>query len=194
MVRRIYLIRHARTIWNDEKRIQGWADIEPYEEAKKFFLEKVKTINDKPSAIFTSDLKRALTSAYLIREIYPATPIFIDWRLRERNMGELEGLFYLDVRDKYPQLWGTVEFRAKGGESVLDMAERLRKAIDDILLFSQKYGYEVIYIISHQLAIGVMKKILLNEPMDGSIWENLIGSGDYFLLNLDVKNLRKGAS
>jgi len=60
MVRRIYLIRHARTIWNDEKRIQGWADIEPYEEAKKFFLEKVKTINDKPSAIFTSDLKRAL--------------------------------------------------------------------------------------------------------------------------------------
>jgi Fructose-2,6-bisphosphatase len=157
-------------------------------------LEKVKTINDKPSAIFTSDLKRALTSAYLIREIYPATPIFIDWRLRERNMGELEGLFYLDVRDKYPQLWGTVEFRAKGGESVLDMAERLRKAIDDILLFSQKYGYEVIYIISHQLAIGVMKKILLNEPIDGSIWENLIGSGDYFLLNLDVKNLRKGAS
>jgi len=76
MVRRIYLIRHARTVWNDERRIQGWADIEPYEEAKRIFLDKVRAIKDKPSAIFTSDLKRAIISAQLIREIYPETPIF----------------------------------------------------------------------------------------------------------------------
>ncbi len=194
MARRIYLIRHARTVWNDERRIQGWADIEPYDEAKKVFLEKMKLIEDKPHAIFTSDLKRAIISAQLIREIYPQVPIFVDWRLRERNMGELEGKFYMEVKDKYPYLWGTVEFKAPGGESVLDMAQRLKRAVDDILWFSQENDYEVIYVISHQLAIEVIRRIILEEPIDEGIWKNLIGSGDHFLLNLEVKNLRKGAS
>jgi probable phosphoglycerate mutase len=185
MVRRIYLIRHARTVWNDERRIQGWADIEPYEEAKRIFLDKVRAIKDKPSAIFTSDLKRAITSAQLIREIYPETPIFIDWRLRERNMGDLEGLFYVDIRDKYPELWGSVEVRAPGGESVFDMAERLKMSIEDILWFSQKNDYKVIFVVSHQLAIEVTRRLLLGEPIDGGIWENLIGSGDHILINLE---------
>jgi Fructose-2,6-bisphosphatase len=185
MVRRIYLIRHARTVWNDERRIQGWVDIEPYEEAKRIFLDKVRAIKDKPSAIFTSDLKRATISAQLIREIYPETPIFIDWRLRERNMGDLEGLFYLDIRDKYPELWGSVEFRAPGGESVLDMAERLKISLEDIIWFSRKNDYKVIFIVSHQLAIEVTRRLLLGEPIDRGIWENLIGSGDHILINLE---------
>jgi len=185
MVRRIYLIRHARTVWNDERRIQGWADIEPYEEAKRIFLDKVRAIKDKPSAIFTSDLNRAIISAQLIREIYPETPIFIDWRLRERNMGDLEGLFYTDIRDKYPELWGSVEVRASGGESVLDMAERLKMCLEDILWFSRKNDYKVIFIVSHQLAIEVMRRLLLGEPIDRGIWENLIGSGDHILINLE---------
>jgi len=100
-------------------------------------------------------------------------------------MGDLEGLFYLDIRDKYPELWGSVEFRAPSGESVLDMAERLKMCLEDILWFSKKNDYKVIFVVSHQLAIEVTRRLLLGEPIDRGIWENLIGSGDHILINLE---------
>ncbi len=183
---KIYLIRHARTVWNDERRIQGWADIEPYEEAKKIFLEKVRKIPDNPDVIFSSDLKRAIISANLIRQLHPNTPILLDWRLRERNMGELEGKLYEGIREEFPELWGTVDVAPPGGESILDMAERLEKAVKDILWFSEINGYKVVFVISHQLAIEVLRRILLKEPVDKTIWENLIGSGDWIKLELPI--------
>jgi broad specificity phosphatase PhoE len=64
------------------------------------------------------------------------------------------------------------------------MAERLKMSLEDILWFSQKNDYKVIFVVSHQLAIEVMRRLLLGEPIDGGIWENLIGSGDHILINL----------
>ena len=31
----LYIIRHGKTYWNEEKKIQGWADIELTEEGRK---------------------------------------------------------------------------------------------------------------------------------------------------------------
>lgn len=183
---KIYLIRHARTVWNDEKRIQGWADIEPYEKAKEVFLDKVKNIPDKPDVIFSSDLKRAIISANLIKTLYPDVLILIDWRLRERNMGKLEGKFYNEIKEKFPELWGTVDVAPPGGESIIDMAERLEKSARDIIWFSEVMGYNVVFIISHQLAIEVLRRIFLKEPINTSLWENLIGSGDWIELDIPL--------
>jgi len=181
---KVFLIRHARTVWNDERRIQGWADIEPYEEAIRIFYERMKTINEKPDVIFSSDLKRALISAEIIKRIYGDVPIFIDWRLRERNMGKVEGELYEEIKGKYPELWGTVDVRPEGGESVLDMADRLRRFANDFIWFSNINGWKVAFIVSHQLAIEVLRRIFLNKDIDETIWNNLIGSAQWIELEL----------
>ena len=64
----LYLIRHGKTIWNAENRLQGRTDIELNEEgiaAAKELGEKLKNIHF--DMIYSSPLKRAFNTAELIR-------------------------------------------------------------------------------------------------------------------------------
>ena len=99
-------------------------------------------------------------------------------------MGKVEGEFYEEIKTKYPELWGTVDVRPEGGESILDMADRLKRFINDFIWFSNINGWNTAFIVSHQLAIEVLRRAFLNEDIDESIWNNLIGSGQWIELEL----------
>ena len=96
----IYLLRHGQTDWNLERRIQGHLDIPLNETGKKealVCLEKLSSLDiDK---IISSDLIRAKETAQIINEKLHL-PIHFDSRLREVNLGNLQGrsilLFFPD--------------------------------------------------------------------------------------------------
>ena len=42
----LYIVRHGKTYWNDEKRIQGWADIELTESGRQVAFDSAEGMKD----------------------------------------------------------------------------------------------------------------------------------------------------
>ena len=87
----LYVIRHGKTDWNLQNKIQGRADIPlnnlGIQEAKqtKELLKQTKFYE-----IISSPLMRAKKTAEIISN--HKTPIMTDFRLIERDFGEFEGI------------------------------------------------------------------------------------------------------
>jgi 2,3-bisphosphoglycerate-dependent phosphoglycerate mutase len=78
--------------------------------------------DDGIDAVFCSDLRRAVETAELA---FGGTgiPVFLDWRLRECDYGELNGTSHapLGVDERYP-----------GGETWREAVARVNRALDDL--------------------------------------------------------------
>jgi broad specificity phosphatase PhoE len=106
-----------------------------YQQAKALARYLVK--HERIDKIFTSDLSRAVNTARPTAEALGLTIQQLP-ELRELGMGIWEGMLLTDVRRDYAEL---LAMRAKdasvpcpGGESYKDMFERVKRAIDLILL------------------------------------------------------------
>jgi 2,3-bisphosphoglycerate-dependent phosphoglycerate mutase len=93
----LILVRHGESLWNANKTFTGWADPDlsergyrEVEHAARLILEGGYEID----VVFTSRLKRAIRSAWIIlqemNQVY--LPVFKSWRLNERMYGALTGL------------------------------------------------------------------------------------------------------
>ncbi|MDW3194281.1 MAG: histidine phosphatase family protein [Cytophagales bacterium] len=90
----IYLITHCEATHSVEKKVGGWYDSELTEHGRKQAEELEKIINERVDInsleIFSSDLKRAVQTAKIIRK--EVHKIRLDPRLREMSFGTHEGL------------------------------------------------------------------------------------------------------
>jgi broad specificity phosphatase PhoE len=89
------------------------------------------------SAVYCSDLSRARKSAGYIAGPYGLDPVAVP-DLRERHFGIWEGMTFLEIRDRYPaefEAWAKdpVRHSPPGGESTLDVKDRVIKALDEIM-------------------------------------------------------------
>lgn len=88
----LYIIRHGRTDWNDQKRLQGQTDIPLNEAGRKMAAEAAARYADIPFDVcFSSPLSRAKETAELLlkgRDI----PVYYDDRIKEVSFGEYEGI------------------------------------------------------------------------------------------------------
>ena len=94
----LYIVRHGKTIWNKERRLQGSIDIELAEEgieAAELLHDQLISSNITFDRIYSSPLKRAKKTAEIIRGLND-TDIIIDQRLGEISFGVEEGAFYAD--------------------------------------------------------------------------------------------------
>lgn len=97
-------------------------------------------LENEPSsldAVYCSNLQRAVKSAEIIAGPHGLIPI-IRADLRERNFGEWEGLSFTEIRDKYPdefESWAVnpLKFNPPGGESTIEVRDRVINALDKIL-------------------------------------------------------------
>jgi broad specificity phosphatase PhoE len=165
-VKRVIFIRPGETEWNRLERWQGWVAIPLNEHGKRQAQRLAKYIRHIGiSALYTSDLSRALETANLLGEPLGFPPI-PDARLRERNIGVWQGLTVAEMKSWYPAdyeklLRDPENFRVPGGESRADVRKRMREAFDDML--NQSKG-ETVGIISHTTAIHT----LLGELIPGA--------------------------
>ncbi|MCR5716077.1 MAG: histidine phosphatase family protein [Lachnospiraceae bacterium] len=88
----LYIIRHGKTDWNEQKKLQGRTDIPLNAEGRKMALEAAERYRDVHFDIcYCSPLVRAKETAELLlagRNI----PIVTDDRLVEMGFGEYEGI------------------------------------------------------------------------------------------------------
>ncbi len=91
MAERLFLIRHGRTAWNAQGRVQGWADVpldEVGREQARRLAERLR--GDPPDLILCSPLWRAYETAQILAAVWKV-PVEVDERLKERGQGPLEG-------------------------------------------------------------------------------------------------------
>jgi probable phosphoglycerate mutase len=91
MVRTLYLLRHAMTAWNAEKRWQGQTDIPLNDEGRAQARALVDRLLDRGLVrVHTSDLSRARETAEIVARALNL-PLLSDPDLRERGFGPFEG-------------------------------------------------------------------------------------------------------
>ena len=97
MTGNLLLVRHGQSIWNLENLFTGWTDVDLSEqgvaEAQRAGHE-IARAGLVPDIVFTSVLKRAIRTQWLILEELDLLwlPVERDWRLNERHYGSLQGL------------------------------------------------------------------------------------------------------
>ncbi len=111
---------------------------ESYEDIKKLagYLKGTKF-----RAFYSSPLQRALTTAVMLRDDMGITvPVIIDDRLKEFNLGDLEGMKFVDAESKYPDQIKAFRYfpdrydpSTFHGENFDHMIKRGKKLIADIV-------------------------------------------------------------
>ncbi|MCX5906929.1 MAG: histidine phosphatase family protein, partial [Deltaproteobacteria bacterium] len=99
---RFILIRHGETRWNELRRFQGLSDIELSPKGKRQAENLAESMRwEKIQALYTSPLLRARQTAEEIACFHNCS-VAIDDRLKELNLGKLEGLDSLELKKRYP--------------------------------------------------------------------------------------------
>jgi 2,3-bisphosphoglycerate-dependent phosphoglycerate mutase len=111
---KLLMVRHGQSIWNLENLFTGWTDVDlstaGIEEARQAGRE-IARAGLVPDVVFTSVLKRAIRTQWLMLEELDLLwlPVERDWRLNERHYGALQGLNKAQTVEKYGaaqvQIW-----------------------------------------------------------------------------------------
>ena len=102
----LLLVRHGQSVWNLENLFTGWTDVDLSEqganEARSAGVE-IARAGVVPDLVFTSVLKRAIRTEWLILEALDLLwlPVERDWRLNERHYGALQGLNKAETAAKF---------------------------------------------------------------------------------------------
>ncbi len=148
----IFLVRHAETDWNVQKRIQGSSNVP----LNKKGIKQARTLARKfkeitLTHIYSSPLKRALQTALPLAKSHKLK-VHLESSFRERSMGMLEGLANADLLKKYPhfpQEWARDKIDWSGGrnETIRQMLKRVMASFRKILK-NHKPGDRIL-IVSH---------------------------------------------
>lgn len=154
------LVRHGTTAWNEGGRWQGLTDnpLGPQGEAQARALRE-RLAGQTFDAVWSSDLQRAVQTAELA---LPGQPLRLDPRLREYHFGDFEGF-------TVPQMQAHAGFvhwqadpwphPAPGGESLRDVARRMRAWADEL-----PDGRVIAF--SHSVAIRTLLVDLFATPLE----------------------------
>ena len=167
MVTTLYLIRHGETVGSEVKRYKGSIDVSLSEtgiaqikEVSAFIANRLRLsgimnyksyLNDihasfphmpddkeaKLSAVYSSNLSRAVRSAEIIAEPHGLEPLVVP-DLRERSFGIWEGMTFNEIKDQYPaefEAWASdpVKYSPVNGESTSEVYDRAIRALDGIV-------------------------------------------------------------
>ena len=103
---KLYFVRHGRTVWNLEGRIQGASGDSPLLSESIDILKQLGQHLKKIhfDTIYSSDLPRAVKSAEIIQsQLQSPCPLKSIPNLREWQLGKLEGLKIATLNAIYPQ-------------------------------------------------------------------------------------------
>lgn len=105
-IRKLVLVRHGESQWNQENRFTGWSDIDLTARGISEALQAgalLKAHHFIFDHAFTSLLKRAIRTLWSILETLDQLwlPVEKSWRLNERHYGALQGLNKAETAQRY---------------------------------------------------------------------------------------------
>lgn len=161
----IYLIRHAQSVGNLYRMMQGHWDGAVTELGVRQIAALAERFKDVPvDALYSSDLYRARLTAEAIRK-YRDIPLHTDRELREMNLGPWEGKFFGDLaHDEYEKMYtfvkDTVHWKVDGAETCMEVAERMARAVVSI---AEANDGKTVAIVSHGVSIRCFLGFILQN-------------------------------
>jgi len=134
---RLYIIRHGEVVGHHELRYNGHHDVDITEKGiRQMELLADYLEGESIEAVYSSDLKRALKGASIIGERLGLSPVPLR-SLRELHLGRWEGLTREEAVERFPEeadfsFSDLATSRVKGGESLIDLRERVLPAVCDV--------------------------------------------------------------
>jgi alpha-ribazole phosphatase len=167
---RLLLVRHGLTDWNIEGRYQGHADIPLNEAGRRMARGVAAGLQSEPlTAIYASDLSRAVETAQIIAALQEGPTPTLDARLREVNFGDWEGMTFAEIEQRHPEVGATwkanlLTFTPPGGESLLQLAVRVQAAYTDIV---QSHSDDAtIVLVAHGGPLQALVCLALGLPVE----------------------------
>ena len=197
--KRLVLLRHGRTAWNQERRAQGHTDVPLDEVGRAQAAAAAPAVAAlRPVALWSSDLARARETAAYVEAAGGQTAV-VDPRLREYDLGERTGLTMPEYAASFPDEYAA--FRqgryevVPGGESTATVTARVTAVLREAL--AALAPGECGVVVSHGGALKVPLVEVLGWPsglaatvrgLDNCGWAELEDTGAGGALRLAVYN------
>jgi probable phosphoglycerate mutase len=158
-ITRFGLVRHAQTVWNREKKIQGQSDSPLTSDGKSQALRWGRMLKQFSwNRILASDIGRAMETAKIINQALNLS-LQTDSRLREQDWGQWTGKTISQLKTDTPleldaQVRAGWAFCPPGGEGRRSVLERGYQALREA---AEKWPGDEILVITHE---GVVKSLI----------------------------------
>ncbi len=179
---RVYLIRHGQVVNHHEYRYNGHSDVDITPTGVLQMNRLADFLSTHPiEAMYSSDLQRAVKGARIISKVLGIEPVKVH-ALRELHLGRWEGLTREEASERFPEEAGfrfkdLATDKVKGGESLLDLRERVLPALKEIL---ERHRGKKLCIVAH----GGVNRVILAEAMGLPIENFFRIEQDYGCLNI----------
>ncbi|KAL8144260.1 hypothetical protein V2J09_017292 [Rumex salicifolius] len=179
-VTEIIIVRHGETEWNALHKMQGQEDIDLNDLGRQQASAVADRLSREAdiSAIYTSDLRRALDTANMIATRCGGIQVFTDQDLREKHNGVFQGQRYdpKELRKLFPQAYEALlsddQEVPGGGESRAQVHKRGTEAMQRI---AAKHKGERVVVVSHGALIQSLYKRACPGAHPGDIRNASIG-------------------
>ncbi len=171
-VERVVIWRHGQTTWNAAGRFQGQADppLNLVGEGQSRLSAGYLAV-DPPDLVLTSDLIRAVSTAQALSQLIE-TPVKVEPRLREIDLGSWQGLTRTEVAAAHPEQYAQWldghQPVDRGGETRAQLDERVLAALRDIRV-------DHVLLVTHGGTARSIIETLLDLPHAGR-WLGVLGN------------------
>jgi glucosyl-3-phosphoglycerate phosphatase len=179
-LRRLILLRHGRTDYNEAGRMQGHLDsmltVAGHDQATAVAPELARF---GPVRLVSSDLRRAVDTADTVGAAC-ALPVKLDPRLRETHLGHWQGRSVAEIEVAYPgaiaQWRSDPAWTPPGGESRIEVVARSRPVVDELDQEFDDGTEATALLVAHGGLIAGLVSGLLELPT--SAWPSIGGIGN----------------
>ncbi len=186
--RKLYLVRHAESAWNSERRVQGTCLDVPLSAAGRVQAEllgkRLRLL--EAAAFYSSDARRAVETARIA--LGDGRDFVADPALRELSLGEWEGRLIADLRRETPEkieAWyrKPSSVPIAGAENLAEFRRRVVGTIDRILA---AHGTKSIAAVTHGGVICSYLTWILGMDVD-DIWSFSLPNASITTIVIDFK-------
>jgi broad specificity phosphatase PhoE len=186
--RKLYLVRHAESVWNAERKVQGTCPgillSERGREQARLLGARLKAI--EAEAVYCSDAERAVETARLALGDGRRMTLMAD--LRELSLGEWEGRSIADLwKEESSRIdrWyrEPTKVRVKGAEDMVSFRDRIVRTMESISEASN--GGDII-IVTHGGVICAYLTHILGMSLD-DLWSFSLPNASITTIIIDFK-------
>ena len=177
-VRRLLLVRHGQTPFNNERRFTGWRDPPLTRRGRAEARALRPLLSRQPiDAVYTSDLQRTIETARLALEGRESLPCLADHALREASFGEWEGLTFDEARERNPREFEALlersdTFCAPMGETIPQVHQRVVTFLESA---HERHAQQAVLVVASGGPLQILIAHLFSMPV-ASHWRLTINN------------------
>lgn len=168
-----HIYRHAKTVWNNDGRLQGWLDSP--------LIEQVAPSKVAVDYVVSSDLQRAVQTA---TALFPNATVKTDARLREIYLGHWQGAYIAQLLHEadYTCYSETPEqFIPTTQESFAAVTARMLEVLRELAASEHAH----IAIVSHGVAVACLQCYVDNAPLS-SLWHYMLAGAQCITIQAEA--------